>query len=129
GRVAAVPWGIRRGGLWLELAGSGQRIVALILPLYYLADATITLFRRVARGEPFWQAHRTHFYQRATDNGFTVAEIVTRVFLVNLALAVLALIAAAAQGVVVPLISLAAAVAVVALLLMDFARARRRAKE
>ena len=25
-----------------------------------------------AKREPFWQAHRQHFYQRATDNGFTV---------------------------------------------------------
>ena len=29
----------------------------------------MTLLRRLVRREPFWQAHRTHFYQRATDNG------------------------------------------------------------
>ena len=30
--------------------------------------------------EAVWQAHRTHFYQRATDGGFSVEEIVVRVF-------------------------------------------------
>jgi hypothetical protein len=34
-----------------------------------------------------WQAHRTHYYQRATDRGFSVMEIVVRVFVLNLALA------------------------------------------
>jgi len=129
GDVGSLPIGIVLGWLLLELAGRGHRTAALILPLYYLADATITLARRIARGEPFWLAHRTHFYQRATDNGFTVAEIVVRVFLVNLALAVLALVAVAAQGIAVPLISLAVAVAVVAPLLVSFARARRRPKD
>src|SRR5216683_2023070 len=129
GDVGSLPIGIVLGWLLLELAGRGHRTAALILPLYYLADATITLARRVARGEPFWLAHRTHFYQRATDNGFTVAGIVVRVFLVNLALAVLALVAVAAQGIAVPLISLAVAVAVVAPLLVSFARARRRPKD
>jgi hypothetical protein len=55
-------------------------VAALVPPLYYLADATITLSWRMARGETFWKAHRTHFYQRATDNGFTVPEIVAHVF-------------------------------------------------
>ena len=63
----------------------------MILPLYYLADATITLMRRLMRGEPIVQAHRTHFYQRATDNGFTVLGVVTRVFAVNICLGALAM--------------------------------------
>ena len=43
----------------------------------------ITLLRRLANGEKVWQAHRTHFYQRATDRGWSVPEIVTHVFAVN----------------------------------------------
>ncbi len=43
--------------------------------------------RRVANGEKIWQAHRSHFYQRATDRGFSVIDVVARVFAVNLALA------------------------------------------
>ena len=76
GDVGSLPIGLVLGWLLLQLAAERPSGGGLILPLYYLADATITLVRRVARGEPFWQAHRTHFYQRATDNGFTVPEIV-----------------------------------------------------
>ena len=60
-----------------------QFAAALLLPLYYLADATVTLLRRMARREPFWAAHRSHFYQRATDNGFTVWRVVGEVFALN----------------------------------------------
>jgi UDP-N-acetylmuramyl pentapeptide phosphotransferase/UDP-N-acetylglucosamine-1-phosphate transferase len=124
GDVGSLPLGLLLGWLLLQLAGRGHLAAALILPLYYLADATITLARRIARREPVWQAHRTHFYQRATDNGLAVSQIVTRVFLANLALAALALISVAARGVVVPLMMLAAAVAIVAWLLVDFAHAK-----
>jgi UDP-N-acetylmuramyl pentapeptide phosphotransferase/UDP-N-acetylglucosamine-1-phosphate transferase len=84
GDVGSLPIGLLLAWLLLELAFSGHLAAALILPLYYFADATITLGRRAAKGEPFWQAHRTHFYQRATNNNFSVPEIVTRVFLTNL---------------------------------------------
>ena len=80
GDVGSLPIGLLLGWLLLQLAAKGHLAAALILPLYYLADATITLACRIARGEPIWQAHRTHFYQRATDNGFSVPAIVTRVF-------------------------------------------------
>jgi hypothetical protein len=35
-------------------------IAALLLPLYYLADANITFVRRLVSGEPVMQAHRRH---------------------------------------------------------------------
>jgi UDP-N-acetylmuramyl pentapeptide phosphotransferase/UDP-N-acetylglucosamine-1-phosphate transferase len=125
GDVGSLPIGLLLGWLLLELAGSGHLAAAIILPLYYLADATITLGRRVARGEPFWEAHRTHFYQRATDNGFTVPEIVTRIFLVNLGLGALALLSVAAHSFAASLGALAASAILVAWLLMTFARPRR----
>jgi UDP-N-acetylmuramyl pentapeptide phosphotransferase/UDP-N-acetylglucosamine-1-phosphate transferase len=126
GDVGSLPIGLLLGWLLLELAAMGHLTAALILPLYYLADATITLARRFAKGEPFWQAHRTHFYQRATDNGFTVPEIVARVFLVNLGLGALALVTVAADRLAVSLAALAASAALVAWLLATFARPRRR---
>ena len=36
------------------------------------------------------QAHRSHFYQRAMDGGFSVYQIVGRVFVLNMALIALA---------------------------------------
>jgi UDP-N-acetylmuramyl pentapeptide phosphotransferase/UDP-N-acetylglucosamine-1-phosphate transferase len=125
GDVGSLPIGLVLGWLLLQLAGKGHLAAALILPLYYLADATITLARRIARREPFWQPHRTHFYQRAIDNGFTVPAIVIRVFLVNIVLAALALITVAVGSIAVLLAALVIAVAIVAWLLITFGRAKR----
>jgi UDP-N-acetylmuramyl pentapeptide phosphotransferase/UDP-N-acetylglucosamine-1-phosphate transferase len=35
----------------------------------FIVDATLTLVQRAARGEPFWQAHREHYYQRLVRMG------------------------------------------------------------
>jgi UDP-N-acetylmuramyl pentapeptide phosphotransferase/UDP-N-acetylglucosamine-1-phosphate transferase len=91
GDVGSLPIGLLLGWCLLQLAWQHHVTAALLLPLYYLADATLTLARRVARREPFWLAHRTHFYQRATDNGFSVLEVIARVFALNIVLAGLAL--------------------------------------
>jgi UDP-N-acetylmuramyl pentapeptide phosphotransferase/UDP-N-acetylglucosamine-1-phosphate transferase len=90
GDVGSVPIGLILAWLLFLLAAGGHLAAAVLLPLYYLADATITLGRRLARGERVWDAHRTHFYQRATDNGLSVRAIVGRVVAVNLGLIVLA---------------------------------------
>jgi UDP-N-acetylmuramyl pentapeptide phosphotransferase/UDP-N-acetylglucosamine-1-phosphate transferase len=91
GDVGSLPIGLLLGWCLLQLAYHQQFAAALLLPLYYLFDATATLLRRLARGEPFWAAHRSHFYQRATDNGFTVWRVVGEVFVLNLGLAALAI--------------------------------------
>jgi UDP-N-acetylmuramyl pentapeptide phosphotransferase/UDP-N-acetylglucosamine-1-phosphate transferase len=126
GDVGSLPIGVLLGWLLLELAARGHLAAALILPLYYLADATITLAHRIVRGEAIWQAHRTHFYQRAIDRGLTVREIVTRVFLVNLALAALAFITVAAHNIVVSLTMLGAGAAMIFWLLTAFAGVKKR---
>jgi UDP-N-acetylmuramyl pentapeptide phosphotransferase/UDP-N-acetylglucosamine-1-phosphate transferase len=122
GDVGSLPIGLLLAWLLIEVAGSGHLAAALILPLYYTADATITLGRRVVGREAFWKAHRTHYYQRATDNGFTVPEIVARVFVVNLALAALALITVSIPSTAAALMALASAIAIVVWLLAIFAR-------
>lgn len=90
GDVGSLPIGLMLGWMLLQLAQTGALMAALILPLYYLMDATITLFLRWRRGEKLSQAHRSHFYQRATTNGFSVLEIVATVFLLNLVLGLIA---------------------------------------
>src|SRR5207253_3210977 len=71
GDVGSVPLGYLLGFLLLSAATRGAWKLALILPLYFLADATITLGRRLTRGEPVWRPHRQHFYQRAVQRGLT----------------------------------------------------------
>lgn len=93
-----LPWNILRGGMFLGDVGSyllgggiaviavaaiatGVPVLAVLGPLaIYLADTGATLVRRMARGERWFEAHRSHVYQRLTDLGFShvrVASIVT----------------------------------------------------
>lgn len=37
----------------------------------FLVDASLTLLRRVLRGERFWEAHREHYYQRLIRMGWS----------------------------------------------------------
>jgi UDP-N-acetylmuramyl pentapeptide phosphotransferase/UDP-N-acetylglucosamine-1-phosphate transferase len=125
GDVGSLPIGLLLFWLLLQLATRGHVAAALLLPLYYLADATVTLGRRLARGENVLQAHRSHFYQRATDLGFSVGEVVARVFAVNLVLAALAIVSVSASSSWSPIIASGLGVAVVAGLLIHLARGKR----
>jgi len=125
GDVGSLPIGLLLGWLLVLLAGSGALTAALLLPLYYLAAATLTLMRRSLSGERIWQAHRTHYYQRATDRGLTVSEIVARVFAANLGLAVLAVLSVIARSRTIDIAALACGAALVGWLLYVFTRGRR----
>jgi UDP-N-acetylmuramyl pentapeptide phosphotransferase/UDP-N-acetylglucosamine-1-phosphate transferase len=124
GDVGSLPIGLLTGWCLIELASRQHFAAALLLPLYYLADATITLFRRVAAGERFWDAHRSHFYQRATDHGFSVRRVVAEIFLLNLILAGLAAISIVARSTGVDLATLALGALGVTIVLVRFSRAR-----
>jgi len=112
GDAGSIPLGFLVGWLMLDLALRGQWAAGLILPLYFVADATFTLLARAYRGEKLWQAHRQHFYQRAVLGGATPARVVCRVGAANVMLVVLAL-----ASVSHPVPALIAAVAIVAGLL------------
>lgn len=122
GDVGSLPIGLLLGWCLLELAWRGQPAAALLLPAYYLADSTITLFRRIARREQFWSAHRSHFYQRATDNGFTVPRVICEVFALNLVLALLAVISVRAGSVAITSLALIAGAVAIAFVLRRFSR-------
>jgi UDP-N-acetylmuramyl pentapeptide phosphotransferase/UDP-N-acetylglucosamine-1-phosphate transferase len=126
GDVGSLPIGLLLGWLLLVLAGSGCRAAALLLPLYYLADGTITLLCRAANREVIWRAHRSHFYQCATDRGFQVIDVVARVFAVNLALAALALVTILLPSPVTDIAAVSVGMALVAWLLVAFARGPAR---
>jgi len=83
GDVGSIPIGFLLGWMLILLAGEGLFIPALILALYYLMDATVTLLRRAMRKEKIWQAHREHFYQKATQANMTHAQVVIRIVFVN----------------------------------------------
>lgn len=90
GDVGSLPLGLLTGWLLLALASHGAVAAALLMPLYYVADATLTLGRRLLRGERVWEAHRQHAYQRAVDRGVPVLTVDGRILALNIALAGLA---------------------------------------
>jgi UDP-N-acetylmuramyl pentapeptide phosphotransferase/UDP-N-acetylglucosamine-1-phosphate transferase len=124
GDVGSLPIGLLFAWQLVLVAGHGHLAAALVLPMYYVADATLTLLWRIKNREPFWKAHRTHFYQVATDRGFSVSEIVTRVFAVNLALVVLATAAVLWPGRISSALALGCAAILVGRLLWSFARGK-----
>ena len=121
GDVGSVPLGYLLGFLLFELALRGQWAAALILPLYFLADASLTLLRRLLRGERVWQAHREHFYQRAVQRGLSHGAVVLRVIAADIVLIACAWVAAKGWG----FAGLAVAAATVLTLLVELGRSRR----
>jgi UDP-N-acetylmuramyl pentapeptide phosphotransferase/UDP-N-acetylglucosamine-1-phosphate transferase len=124
GDVGSLPIGLVLGWLLMLLAASGHLVAALLLPLYYLADATITLTLRIGRREAIWQAHRSHFYQRATVNGLTVPEVIARVFGTNIVLAALATISIVSSNILTSILCMIGGAALVGALLARFAKGR-----
>ena len=120
GDVGSVPLGFLVGGLLIEAALAGQWAPALILPLYYLADATLTLVVRMLRGERLWHAHKSHFYQRAHQGGLSHGHITIGIGALNVVLIALA----AAAGLGWTWLALALAAGAVAALLAFFASRR-----
>jgi UDP-N-acetylmuramyl pentapeptide phosphotransferase/UDP-N-acetylglucosamine-1-phosphate transferase len=112
GDAGSIPLGFLLALLMLDLALREHWAAGLILPLYFVADASITLLRRARRGEKPWQAHREHFYQRAVLGGASPPAVVWRVSAANALLMALAL-----ASLSYPVPALVAAVVVVAALL------------
>ncbi len=78
GDAGSIPLGFFAGALgfwgWQHAAWPVWFPALVFSP--FIADATATLLRRLARGEKFWQAHREHCYQhlvKLTDSHLDVA--------------------------------------------------------
>jgi UDP-N-acetylmuramyl pentapeptide phosphotransferase/UDP-N-acetylglucosamine-1-phosphate transferase len=71
GDVGSVPLGFFAGAL--GIVGWRDDVWPLWFPLLvfapFIGDATLTLLRRLVRGERVWQAHREHYYQRLVRLG------------------------------------------------------------
>jgi UDP-N-acetylmuramyl pentapeptide phosphotransferase/UDP-N-acetylglucosamine-1-phosphate transferase len=123
GDSGSLPLGLLAAVALLVVGGARGVAVALLPFLYYFADASLTLARRVLAGEKFWHAHREHFYQRATRRGLSVWQVIARVAICNILLCALALLVAE-RSVGAQLASLALGVAIVALLMRDLVAQR-----
>ena len=93
----------------------------MVLFLVFVFDATVTLLRRLARGERVYAAHREHGYQRAAAAGTGHAAVSLGVVALNLVLGVLA-----AVGFLRPLLAFAAVAISVGLNTMVYMAIERR---
>jgi UDP-N-acetylmuramyl pentapeptide phosphotransferase/UDP-N-acetylglucosamine-1-phosphate transferase len=66
GDTGAIPLGFLAAvlGYYGYLRGDWAWWFPFLVFLPFLLDATVTLLRRLMRGQRIWQAHRLHFYQR-----------------------------------------------------------------
>ena len=120
GDTGSIALGFLLGWLMIDLCVRGFWAAAAILPLYFVADASLTLLKRLARGEKPWQPHRQHAYQRAVLAGTPPSAVVLRTAVANAALVALALV-----SIWQPLPAMAGAAAVVAGLLGNLERLAR----
>jgi len=123
GDVGSLPIGLLLAWLLILLA-QDHLAAAILLPLYYAADATITLARRAVKGATLTQAHRDHFYQHALDGGMRVMAIVGRVFWLNVALALLAAATLVSTSLPLHIGAIAVGCVLVGLTLLRFERAK-----
>ena len=65
----------------------------LIISLLFTLDATSTLLKRIITKQKFWKAHRSHWYQRLYNLGYSHAHIFWLGVVINCMLMMLALIA------------------------------------
>jgi len=72
GDAGSIPMGFLSATL--GLLGWRQGLWPLWFPVLvfspFVVDASVTLLRRLLRGERFWQAHREHYYQRLIRMGW-----------------------------------------------------------
>ena len=91
GDAGSVPLGFLAAalGIYGIVAGVWPVWFPLLVFAPFALDATVTILRRLARGERIWIAHREHFYQRLVLSGWSAR---------RLAIAAYALMAAGAAG-------------------------------
>jgi UDP-N-acetylmuramyl pentapeptide phosphotransferase/UDP-N-acetylglucosamine-1-phosphate transferase len=64
----------------------------------FVADASVTLARRVWRHEPVWRAHRTHYYQRLVLSGWSRRRLALSAYALMIAAAASAVVALGVGG-------------------------------
>lgn len=90
GDAGSIPLGFLFGLLLLKTATAGYIAAAMILPAYYVLDATSTLISRWKRGENLLTAHSEHAYQQAVRAGLAHDEVVLWIGRLNIGLVALA---------------------------------------
>lgn len=93
GDAGSIPTGFLAGalGYWGWRSGAWPIWFPALVFSPFIGDASVTLIRRLLRGEKFWQAHREHYYQRMVRLGAGHAATALTWYLVMFAGIILAL--------------------------------------
>ena len=89
GDIGSLPLGLMSGWALLLFAKDYSLTLALVPPLYYLSDASLTLIKRALRREKIWHAHRSHYYQNAVQAGTPVKLVICKIGLCNACLVII----------------------------------------
>lgn len=83
GDVGSAPLGCLVGVLavWADYSGVAPLWISVMIFAPFFLDATVTLFRRLMRRERVWEAHRSHYYQRSVQAGWSHRRTVLREYL------------------------------------------------
>ena len=123
GDVGALAIGLAAAAFLHALALQAGLVPAILLPLYFVMDATLTLLIRLNRRAVLTEAHREHAYQRAFDAGLPVWRIIGAILALNLLLVLLAAMAIQRPG--FAMFALLLGVGATALLIRAFRRVGR----
>ncbi len=77
--------------LWGARDGVFPFWIAILVFSPFIVDATVTLLRRLLRREKFWQAHKTHYYQKLVQTGWGHRKTVLLEYVIMLGCAAAAL--------------------------------------
>lgn len=93
GDVGSIPLGLLAGTMGIEGWSGGVWPVwfPIVVFLPFTGDATLTLLRRIVKRERFWEAHRSHAYQRLVLLGWGHVATVTAEYAMMLVCAILAI--------------------------------------
>ncbi len=122
GDSGSLPLGLISAFALLLFARQAGIIPALILPLYYIADASTTIVLRLRKGENILQAHSAHAYQIARRSGMSVYRITGSIALLNLSLGAIAAMVVNLQSTESHIAGLCLALLLTSLLLIYFRR-------
>lgn len=117
GDAGAIPLGFLAGsfGVLGWQAGAWPAWYPVLVFSPFVVDASLTLARRVLRGERVWQAHRSHYYQRLVLVGWSKRRLAVHAAAL-MALAAVTALGARREGFMVQCVTILAWAALYALL-------------
>jgi UDP-N-acetylmuramyl pentapeptide phosphotransferase/UDP-N-acetylglucosamine-1-phosphate transferase len=94
GDVGSVPLGFSCGVLlmWMAVTMTDSALykTLAVLPFYFYLEGSLTVIRRLCRGEKLSHAHREHFYQRLVRAGWSHTRTTSWVWVLQLVVIALA---------------------------------------